>query len=103
MYINLYVIRASLADERSAQRFWRAATSCRLPMRSSCGIAEPVLYRFQMCFYMQVMEGIAGGRGEYAAILADRGFLPASYAQALRHGAMDMFKGAGGPDQYSGK
>ena len=52
------------------------------------------------------MEGIAGGRGEYAGILADRGFLPASYARALQRGgaaALDASKAAGGPDQYSGK
>jgi hypothetical protein len=64
----------------------------------------------------QAMEGIAGGRGEYAGILADRGFLPAAYARALQRGggggggnsgggggATDAFKAAGGPDQYSGK
>lgn len=55
------------------------------------------------------MEGIAGGRGEYAGILADRGFLPAAYARALQRGGggsggtADDFKAAGGPDQYSGK
>lgn len=51
------------------------------------------------------MEGIAGGRGEYAGILADRGFLPASYAQQLLRGggASDEHRGPGEPDQYSGK
>ena len=32
------------------------------------------------------MEGIAGGRGEYAGILADRGFLPAAYARGAAAG-----------------
>ena len=53
------------------------------------------------------MEGIAGGRGEHAGILADRGFLPAAYARTLQRGggggATDAFKAVGGPDQYSGK
>lgn len=51
------------------------------------------------------MEGIAGGRAEYAGILADRGFLPAGYPQELRRGgpALEAHKTKGGPDEYSGK
>ncbi len=51
------------------------------------------------------MEGIAGGRAEYAGILADRGFLPASYPGEMRRGgqALEAHRSKGSPDEYSGK
>jgi len=54
----------------------------------------------------QAMEGIAGGRVEYAQVLADRGFLPGDYVRRLRGRrgvpSIDRDPAPGSPDQFSG-
>ena len=58
------------------------------------------------------MDAILDGRAEYAAILADLGFVPGEYVQHTRQGGLSAglgggagpkhFTGAGGLDEYAG-